>query len=138
MTLEADGLAYRYETGRTALEGVTFRIGAGERVGLAGPNGAGKTTLFLCLAGVLKPSSGGVRVCGLDAWAKRRELPRRVGIVFQDSDDQLFQSSVGEDVAQVGQVLLTQSARAVLDPAVPTSEARASISGLTLVYHRLG
>jgi len=52
-------------------------------------------------------------------------------------DEVNLTSKLGEDMAQVGQVLLTQSARAVLDPAVPTSEARASISGLTLVYHRL-
>jgi cobalt/nickel transport system ATP-binding protein len=78
---------------------VTFRVSPGERAGLVGPNGAGKTTLFLCLAGVLRPQSGSVRVCGLDVRAARRELPRRLGIVFQDSDDQLFNSSVRDDVA---------------------------------------
>src|SRR5262249_37541578 len=63
--------------------------------------GAGKTSLFLCLAGVLTPSAGTVRVGGLDVRdpAQRRKLPQTVGIVFQDSDDQLFCSSVGDDVA---------------------------------------
>ena len=70
-------------------------------MGLVGPNGAGKTTLFLCLTGVLSPRSGKVRVCGLDVRdpAQRRKLPEKVGIVFQNSDDQLFSTTVLDDVA---------------------------------------
>ena len=95
------GLTYTYVGGKTALNGVTFSAAAGERVGLVGPNGAGKTTLFLCLSGVLPVRLGMVRLAGLDpaAAAQRRRLPSAVGIVFQDSDDQLFNATVFDDVA---------------------------------------
>jgi len=94
-------LRYSYPDGRVALEGVTFSVAAGESVGLIGPNGAGKTTLFLCLSGVFRPKLGCVSIAGLDPAdaAKRRQLPAKVGVVFQNSDDQLFSSTVAEDVA---------------------------------------
>ena len=99
--IEVRELRFAYPDGRVALDGLTVRADAGESVGLIGPNGAGKTTLFLCLCGVLKTPPGSVRVAGLDPSdpAQRKQLPARVGIVFQDSDDQLFASTVGEDVA---------------------------------------
>jgi cobalt/nickel transport system ATP-binding protein len=83
------------------LEGVSFEVAAGESVGLVGPNGAGKTTLFLCLSGVLVGRAKALRVAGLDVRQadQRRRLPSCVGIVFQNSDDQLFNSSVFDDVA---------------------------------------
>jgi cobalt/nickel transport system ATP-binding protein len=94
-------LTFAYPQGRTALDSVSFAIAPGERVGLVGPNGAGKTSLFLCLAGVLTPRSGTIRVGGLDVLdrAQKKRLPQKVGIVFQDSDDQLFCATVGDDVA---------------------------------------
>lgn len=93
-------LTHRYGDGRLALDGVTFVVAAGERVALVGPNGAGKTTLFLRLCGVLGGRPGEAWVCGLDPAdpAQRRQLPARVGIVFQNPDDQLFSPTVGEDV----------------------------------------
>jgi cobalt/nickel transport system ATP-binding protein len=99
--VEVEGLELSYGSGTRALSGVSFRVAPGERVGIAGPNGAGKTSLFLCLAGVLRPSAGSARVIGMDIRSPewRREMPRHLGIVFQDSDDQLIQSSVAEDVA---------------------------------------
>src|SRR5438132_10505020 len=95
------GLAYTYPSGPVALTGVDLTIRAGESVGLVGPNGAGKTTLFLCLAGVLKTKAGMSRLGGLDPAVpeQRRQLPSRLGIVFQHSDDQLFNSTVFDDVA---------------------------------------
>jgi cobalt/nickel transport system ATP-binding protein len=95
-----EGLSHAYAS-RPSLDGVSLRIAAGESVGLVGPNGAGKTTLFLCLAGVLSRRGGAVRVMGLDpaVKAQRRRLPAHLGIVFQDSDDQLFNSTVFDDVA---------------------------------------
>src|SRR5437764_2525523 len=99
--VEATDLTYAYPEGAKALDGVTFRIEAGESVGLVGPNGAGKTSLFLCLSGVLAAQGGTLRVAGIDprAAGARRQLPTHVGIVFQNSDDQLFNSSVFDDVA---------------------------------------
>src|SRR5947209_14232045 len=100
-SIEGAGLGYAYPGGRRALGGVGFTVATGESVGLVGPNGAGKTTLFLCLAGVLPVAPGHVRVCGLDPAvpAQRRQLPSRVGVVFQNSDDQLFNATVFDDVA---------------------------------------
>jgi cobalt/nickel transport system ATP-binding protein len=72
----------------------------GERVALLGPNGAGKTTLVLHLNGILTAGRGTVRVAGLPVEkAHLKEIRRRVGIVFQDPDDQLFMPTVREDVA---------------------------------------
>lgn len=95
------GLTYHYPGGIRALAGVSLEVPAAERVGLVGPNGAGKTTLFLCLAGVLRSPAGTVRVAGLDPSdpVQRRRLPGKVGIIFQNSDDQLFNSTVFDDVA---------------------------------------
>jgi cobalt/nickel transport system ATP-binding protein len=94
-------LSYSYPGGPGALDGVSFEIGSEESVGLVGPNGAGKTTLFLCLMGVLTPKPGTISLAGLDPAlaASRRALPSKVGIVFQDSDDQIFNASVFDDVA---------------------------------------
>jgi cobalt/nickel transport system ATP-binding protein len=94
-------LRYAYPGGVQALDQVTFDIPSNERVALVGPNGAGKTTLFLCLSGVLVGKEGAVQVAGLDPAvpAQRRQLPTRVGIVFQESDDQLFHATVFDDVA---------------------------------------
>jgi cobalt/nickel transport system ATP-binding protein len=98
--LEVDGVAYAYPDGHQALYGVSLRIGRGERVALLGPNGAGKTTLVLQCNGVLLPGAGRVTVAGLPVAAEHlREIRRRVGIVFQDPDDQLFMPTVAEDVA---------------------------------------
>ncbi len=99
--VEVNQLCFAYPQGGLAIDGVTFSVQPGECVGLVGPNGAGKTSLFLCLTGVLSPRTGSVRVCGLDVRdaSQRRRLPERVGIVFQNSDDQLFSSTVLDDVA---------------------------------------
>jgi len=94
-------LSYRYADGRSALNRLSFAIVAGERVALLGPNGAGKTTLFLCLAGVLRNQPGVVIAAGLDPAlpADRLALPRKLGVVFQNPDEQLFAATVLDDVA---------------------------------------
>ena len=98
--LEVEGVAFAYPDGHQALFGVSFRIGRGERVALLGPNGAGKTTLVLQCNGVLLPGAGRVAVAGLPVAPEHlKEIRRRVGIVFQDPDDQLFMPTVAEDVA---------------------------------------
>ncbi len=99
-SLDVRGLAFAYPDGHQALFGVDLQIGRGERVALLGPNGAGKTTLVLHLNGILSAGAGQVQVGGLPvAAANLREIRRRVGIVFQDPDDQLFMPSVRDDVA---------------------------------------
>ncbi|MGA7689431.1 MAG: ABC transporter ATP-binding protein [Jiangellales bacterium] len=99
-SLEVRGLAFAYPDGHQALFGVDMTIARGERVALLGPNGAGKTTLVLHLNGILTAGAGEVRVAGLPV-AKENllEIRRRVGIVFQDPDDQLFMPTVRDDVA---------------------------------------
>jgi cobalt/nickel transport system ATP-binding protein len=97
------GLSYRYPDGHDALRDVSFTLAPGERVALIGPNGAGKSTLLLHLNGLLpdrSPSTPTVTVDGLPvAEANLREIRRRVGLLFQDPDDQLFCPTVWEDVA---------------------------------------
>ena len=98
--LEVRGLAHVYPDGHQALYGVDLVLGAGERVAVLGPNGAGKTSLVLHLNGVLTPSAGSVTVSGLTVTKPHlQEVRRRVGIVFQDPDDQLFMPTVRDDVA---------------------------------------
>lgn len=102
--LDVQGLAYAYPDGHQALFGVDLHVHPGERVALLGPNGAGKTTLVLHLNGVLGldggASAGSISISGLPVTTEHlREVRRRVGIVFQDPDDQLFMGSVRADVA---------------------------------------
>ena len=99
-SLLVEGLAFAYPDGHQALFGVDLRIEQGERVALLGPNGAGKTTLVLHLNGIHSGGLGTVTVAGLPVDKDNlREIRRRVGIVFQDPDDQLFMPTVREDVA---------------------------------------
>ncbi|MFD0383677.1 energy-coupling factor ABC transporter ATP-binding protein [Streptomyces stramineus] len=94
------GLAFAYPDGHQALFGVDLTVARGERVALLGPNGAGKTTLVLHLNGILGGGMGSVKVGGLPVEKRHlAEIRRRVGIVFQDPDDQLFMPTVREDVA---------------------------------------
>ena len=107
-TLEIRDLAFAYPDGRQALFGADLSVAAGERVAILGPNGAGKTTLVLHLNGTLGSGSGGsggtgagsVVVDGLTVGRSTlKQIRRRVGIVFQDPDDQLFMPTVRDDVA---------------------------------------
>ena len=98
--LRVEKLAYAYPDGHQALFGIDLVVRSGERVAVLGPNGAGKTTLVLHLNGVLSGGSGRIEVAGMEVRKDTlREIRRRVGIVFQDPDDQLFMPTVAEDVA---------------------------------------
>jgi len=90
---------YAYPDGRQALKGVSLMVREGEKVAVTGPNGAGKSTLFLHLNGILN-GNGMVRVMGLEVTDRHLGAIRsKVGMVFQDPDDQLFSPTVFEDVA---------------------------------------
>jgi cobalt/nickel transport system ATP-binding protein len=87
--------------GRRVLDGASLRLGPEERLAIVGPNGAGKTTLLRTLVGLERPARGRVALFGADCGreADFRAARRRIGFLFQDSDDQLFCPSVLEDVA---------------------------------------
>jgi cobalt/nickel transport system ATP-binding protein len=97
--IEIKGLNYCYPDGTSALKDICFKVGRGEKLGIVGPNGAGKSTLLLHLNGIIMDSRS-VRILGLEM--KPENLPRirsKVGLVFQDPDNQLFMPTVFEDVA---------------------------------------
>lgn len=101
-SLEINQLAFAYPDGNQALFGVNLKIEQGERVALLGPNGAGKTTLVMHLNGIHTAQHGEVLVAGkklnTSDKEKLKEIRSKVGIVFQDPDDQLFMPTVREDV----------------------------------------
>jgi cobalt/nickel transport system ATP-binding protein len=98
-TIAVAGLEFSYPDGTIALRSVDLHIHPGERVALLGPNGAGKTTLVLHLNGIHMPQLGSVAVSGLELSQDNvMEIRRRVGVVFQDPDDQLFMPTVRADV----------------------------------------
>ena len=102
-SLLIEDLAFAYPDGNQALFGVNLKVERGERVAILGPNGAGKTTLVMHMNGIHPAEHGSVSVAGEVIDTKDKELLRRirgkVGIVFQDPDDQLFMPTVGEDIA---------------------------------------
>lgn len=102
MIIETDKIVYEYPDGTKALENVDFQVEEGKIVALLGPNGAGKSTLFLHFNGILEPTSGTVKIDGEPIKYDKKELMKvrqKVGIVFQNPDDQLFAPTVMEDVA---------------------------------------
>lgn len=96
-----EDVTFVYDANRPLLSGANFHLLPGERVGLVGPNGSGKTTLLHLMVGLLKPQSGIIRAFGKVRKQEKDfyEVRARAGLVFQDSDDQLFCPTVLEDVA---------------------------------------
>lgn len=93
-------VSYTYSDGNLALKNIDMKINKGERIAILGPNGAGKSTLFHLFNGLLKATSGTVTVDGLNVEKKNlSEIRRNVGMVFQDSDDQLFNSNIRQEIA---------------------------------------
>ncbi len=98
--ISVSDLNYKYPDGTLALKDVSMDIFEGESVALIGPNGAGKSTFLLHLNGVLKEGDGAVKIFGNEIHDRNiHEIRRKVGIVFQDPDDQLFMPTVFDDVA---------------------------------------
>lgn len=98
--VEAKNLEFNYPDQTPALQDISFRIHHGESVAIVGANGAGKSTLLLHLNGYLTPTAGQVRIGDYPLTKETlREVRRTVGMVFQDPDDQLFMSTVFDDVA---------------------------------------
>ena len=99
--LNLSKISYGYPGGPPILRELDFHLHAGDRIGLVAPNGSGKTTLFHIVMGLLKPLSGTVEIFGTSRCAEKDfvEVRRRIGLLFQDADDQLFSPTVLEDVA---------------------------------------
>lgn len=99
LALDVAGLSYTYPDGKRALIDVSLSVGSGERVAILGPNSAGKTTLAMHLNGLFRAEAGEIEIGGLHLDEKTiPEIRRRVGLVFQDSNDQLFMPTVRDDV----------------------------------------
>lgn len=100
LAIEATGVSFIYQEGTRALDDVDFRVRQGEFVAMLASNGSGKTTLIKLLVGLLKPTTGTVRLNGHDIRKlSRSEVSRTAGLVFQNPSDQLFAATVEEDVA---------------------------------------
>jgi cobalt/nickel transport system ATP-binding protein len=95
--LSISGLTFAYPNQTTLVKDLNLIIRPGERVGLIGPNGSGKTTLFLLICGILTPASGEIQLLGQPV--EMGEFRPEIGLVFQNPDDQLFTTSVRDDVA---------------------------------------
>jgi len=99
--IRLDAVGFEYPGGRKVLDAVHLDLNPGDRIGLMGPNGSGKTTLFLLIMGLLKPSCGSIEIFGKPVRSEKDflQVRRRIGLLFQDPDDQLFSPTVLEDVA---------------------------------------
>jgi cobalt/nickel transport system ATP-binding protein len=114
---------FAYPGGRLVLNDLDFHLHAGERIGLVAPNGSGKTTVFHIIMGLLKPVAGTIEVFGKERRTEKDflEVRRRIGLLFQDADDQLFSPTVLEDVA-FGPLNLGKSKDDAVSTAIRTLE----------------
>jgi cobalt/nickel transport system ATP-binding protein len=94
-------ISFSYSGNKLVLDHLSFQLHKGERIGLVGPNGSGKTTLLHVIMGLLRPSTGKIELFDKQADGEKdfRAARKRIGLLFQDPDDQLFSPTVLEDVA---------------------------------------
>jgi cobalt/nickel transport system ATP-binding protein len=98
--IDCTDIHYTYPDGKKALSGINFRINHGESVGIVGANGAGKSTLLNLMLGIVFPTKGKINIGDIEVAKKTLPLIRqRVGLVFQEADDQLFMPTVYDDIA---------------------------------------
>jgi len=114
-------VSFSFTANTPVLDKLSFQLHRGERIGLVGPNGSGKTTFFYIVMGLLPPSSGTIELFGEKVQAEKdfREVRKRIGLLFQDADDQLFSPTVLEDVA-FGPLNIGKSPREARDIAMAT------------------
>lgn len=99
--IKLHGIWFQFEDQPPLFRNLDLHLGPGEKLGMIGPNGSGKTTLLLLLMGLLRPQKGTIEILGRarKTPADFADLPGKLGLLFQDSDDQLFCPTVAEDVA---------------------------------------
>jgi len=99
--IELEGITFRYPDGELVLSNLNFHLHRGDRIGLVAPNGSGKTTLLHVIMGLLEPDQGTIRIYGRPAKTENefQRVRQKIGLLFQDADDQLFSPTVLEDVA---------------------------------------
>lgn len=98
--IEIKNLSYKYKNGNQVLESLNFEINDGEMICIIGNNGVGKSTLLKIISGLLKPTKGEVNIDGLDAYNRRnlKEIRKKVGIVFQNPDNQILFNNVYDEM----------------------------------------
>lgn len=101
LIINLKNISFSYSGDKSVLDNLSFQLLRGDRIGLVGPNGSGKTTLLHVIMGLLTPSSGTIELFGKTAHEEKdfRVARKRIGLLFQDPDDQLFSPTVLEDVA---------------------------------------
>jgi len=132
--IEMENLCFAYGEGIEVLKNINFIFKRTMKAGLYGANGSGKTTMFHIIMGLLKPSSGALRIFGRERknGSDFTEVRRRIGLLFQDSDDQLFSPTVAEDIA-FGPLNLGKSREEVKD----TVRKTLHLLGLDGFEHRI-
>lgn len=99
--IKLNDICYAYPASPPVLDNLNLSIYEGQHIGLVAPNGSGKTTLFHVIMGLLKPNAGKIEVFGKEIIKEKdfMDVRQQIGLLFQDSDDQLFSPTVIEDVA---------------------------------------
>ena len=102
LIINLEGICFKYPgTSENVIHKLNLKFYRQDRIGLMGPNGSGKTSLFHIIMGLLKPDAGNIKIFGKPVIAEKdfRKVRQRIGLLFQDADDQLFSPTVLEDVA---------------------------------------